>query len=89
MVYGASGCRLCQETIREDKGADKIEIHRNDFFDKRCLDVYEYVIKTGTAISERTGNWAQEFYSINDIFTFINTQFGDKNFVESILKQGK
>ena len=71
------------------KGADKIEIHRNDFFDKRCLDVYEYVIKTGTAIPERTGNWAQEFYSINDIFTFINTQFGDKNFVESILKQGK
>ena len=64
------------------KGADKIEIHRNDFFDKRCLDVYEYVIKTGTALSERRGNWAQEFYSINDIFTFINTQFGDKNFVK-------
>jgi hypothetical protein len=53
------------------------------------LDVYEYVIKTGTAIAERTGNWAQEFYSINDIFTFINTQFGDKSFVESILKQEK
>lgn len=69
------------------KGADKIEIHKNDFFDKRCLDVYDYVIKTGTAIVKRTGNWAQEFYSINDIFTFIKTQFEDKSFVESILKQ--
>ena len=71
------------------KGADKIEINRNDFFDRRCIDVYNYVIKSGTAIPQRTGNWVQEFYRIDDLLTYINTQFGDKGFVESILKQGK
>lgn len=46
-----------------------------------------YVIKNEIAITQRTGNWVQEFYRIDDLLTYINTQFGDKSFVESILKQ--
>jgi len=64
-------------------------LDKNTFFDDRCIAVYDYVIKNSTEITQRTGNWVQEFYRIDDMLTYINTQFGDKNFVESILKQGE
>lgn len=55
------------------------------FFDKRSLDIYEYVIQNHIPITLRNGNWAQEFYRLDELLTYINTQFSDKNFVEEII----
>ena len=78
-----------KKVIRKVIGDSKIILDKNTFFDDRCIAVYDYVIKNSTEITQRTGNWVQEFYRIDDMLTYINTQFGDKNFVESILKQGE
>jgi len=72
------------------KSGDEIEIVENPLFDKRCIIVYEYVIKNRVKkLSLRKGNWAQEFYSMAEIMTYINTQFADKDFINEIINQYK
>jgi hypothetical protein len=34
----------------------------------------------------RNGNWAQEFYRLDEMMTYITTQFSDLDFVQNILK---
>ena len=69
------------------KSGDKIEIEKNRFFDPRTIDIYEYVIENHIPVTLRNGNWAQEFYRLDEMMTYINTQFSDKDFVESILNE--
>lgn len=66
---------------------DVIEVVKNAQFDPRCIEVYEYVIKNHVPVELRNGNWAQEFYRLDDMMTYVNAQFSDKNFVTNILKQ--
>jgi len=65
---------------------DVIDIKPDAFFDYRCIEVYEHVIKQGTPIELRNGNWAQEFYRLDEVLTYINTQFSDKEFIKTIIK---
>ena len=69
------------------KSGGKVEIEKNRFFDPRTIDIYEYVIENHIPVTLRNGNWAQEFYRLDEMMTYINTQFSDKNFVESILNE--
>ena len=69
------------------KSSDKIEVEKNRFFDPRTIDIYEYVIENHIPVTLRNGNWAQEFYRLDEMMTYINTQFSDKDFVESILNE--
>ena len=69
------------------KDADKIEVRKNNFFDPRSIDVYNYVIKNHIPITLRNGNWAQEFYRLDEMSIYIKTQFEDKTFIENILAQ--
>ena len=66
---------------------DVIDIKSDKFFDYRCIGIYEHVIKQGISIELRNGNWAQEFYRLDEALTYINTQFSDKEFIMNILKQ--
>jgi len=69
------------------KSGDNIEIEKNRFFDPRTIEIYEYVIENHIPVTLRNGNWAQEFYRLDEMMTYINTQFSDKKFVESILNE--
>lgn len=63
----------------------KDSVEKNEFFDPRCIEVYEYVIKNHVDIELRNGNWAQEFNRLDEIFTYIRTQFSDKEFINLVL----
>ncbi len=69
------------------KSGDEIIIQDNKLFDKRCIEVYEYVIKNHIPVTLRNGNWAQEFYRLDEMMVYINAQFTDKDFITEILNQ--
>lgn len=72
------------------KSGDEIVIEDNKFFDKRCIGIYEYVIKNHVKdLALRNGNWAQEFYRLDELMAYINTQFTDKGFVNEVMNQTK
>ena len=65
---------------------DSPQLISNKLVDKISIEMYEYIIQDNTSLSAINNNWAQEFYRESDILEFIQTQFGDKSFVEGILK---
>jgi hypothetical protein len=67
------------------KSEDEIIIADNNFFDRRTIDIYEHVLKSTVPIEKREGNWVQEFYRLDELLTFIEAQFSDKDFVQSLL----
>ncbi|WP_149241737.1 DUF4062 domain-containing protein [Dyadobacter sp. 32] len=69
------------------KSGDEIVIEDSKLFDKRCIDVYEYVIQNHIPVTLRNGNWAQEFYRLDEMMTYITAQFSDKDFVDQIVNQ--
>ena len=64
-----------------------LRIEKNDFFDIRCIDMYEYVIKNHVPVESRNGNWAQEFNRLDEMLTYIEAQFSDKEFIEHVLSK--
>ena len=64
-----------------------IAVAKNNFFDERTIEIYNYVIENHIPVTLRNGNWAQEFYRLDEMMTYINTQFSDKSFVESIINE--
>jgi hypothetical protein len=71
------------------KSGDEIIIEDNKLFDIRCIDVYEYVIKNHVPVTLRNGNWAQEFYRLDEMMVYINAQFYDKFFINEVINQTK
>lgn len=71
------------------KSGDEIIIEDNRLFDKRCIDVYEYVIKNHVPVTLRNGNWAQEFYRLDEMMVYINAQFTDKDFIDEVMNPQK
>lgn len=69
------------------KSGDEIEFKDNKLFDKRCIDVYEYVIQNHVPVTLRNGNWAQEFYRLDEMMVYINAQFTDQDFIQEVLNQ--
>jgi hypothetical protein len=69
------------------KSGDEVIIEDNRLFDKRCIEIYEYVIKNHVPVTLRNGNWAQEFYRLDDMMVYINSQFSDKSFISNVLNQ--
>ncbi|GAK93438.1 hypothetical protein JCM19298_2157 [Nonlabens ulvanivorans] len=61
-------------------------IKKNRFFDERSINIYNHVVKDEEPIALRNGNWAQEFYRLDEAMTYIQAQFGDKEFIESLIK---
>ena len=70
------------------KTGDKIIIESNRFFDERTIEIYEYVIKNHEPdLTLRNGNWAQEFYRLDEMMTYLTTQFSDMDFVKNIMNE--
>jgi hypothetical protein len=69
------------------KSGDEIVIADNRFFDKRCIEVYEHVIQHHVPVTLRNGNWAQEFYRLDEMMVYVNAQFADRTFIEGVLTQ--
>lgn len=67
------------------KSGDEIVIEDNKLFDKRCIDVYEYVIQNHVPVTLRNGNWAQEFYRLDEMMVYINAQFTSKDFIDEVM----
>ncbi|GMU85762.1 MAG: hypothetical protein AMXMBFR48_10040 [Ignavibacteriales bacterium] len=69
------------------KSGDEIVIEDSKFFDKRCIDVYEYVIQNHVPVTLRNGNWAQEFYRLDEMMVYVNAQFADKDFINEVINE--
>jgi hypothetical protein len=78
--------RLLFDKMKLSDGT-QIEIEPNKFFDQRTIDIYDYVIQNHVAVKLRNGNWAQEFYRLDEMMTYITTQFSDLDFVKNILNE--
>ena len=84
--------RLKMENVLLEKNDDlykklDVGVAKNSFFDERTIEIYNYVIENHIPVTLRNGNWAQEFYRLDEMMTYINTQFSDKDFVESIISE--
>lgn len=66
-----------------------VRIRKSPVFDERTLDIYHHVLKEGKPIATRTGNWAQEFYRLDEVLTYITSQFEDLDFIRSIINQSR
>jgi Domain of unknown function (DUF4062) len=78
--------KIDEENVLEDKAFfDGLIIDDKRLFDKRSIEVYEYVIKNHVPVTLRNGNWAQEFYRLDEMLIYINAQFSDLQFVERVL----
>jgi hypothetical protein len=74
-----------------DKGEKirEIRIEKSPVFDERTLDIYDFVIKVGKPILTRTGNWAQEFYRMDEALVYVKAQFEDQEFIRYIINSKK
>lgn len=63
----------------------KIEITDNRFFNLLSIEMYEYVIKNHIPVTLRNGNWAQEFYRLDDMMVYIISQFTSKEFINEVI----
>lgn len=71
----------------EIKEGCELTVKPNRFFDKRTVDIYDYVIQNHHPVTLRNGNWAQEFYRLDEMMTYITTQFEDMDFVKQIMTE--
>lgn len=69
------------------KSGDEIVISDNRLFDKRSINVYEYVIQNHVPVTLRNGNWAQEFYRLDEMMIYITAQFSDKEFINQVMSK--
>lgn len=80
--------RALFKKMKKKKGCE-IEITDNRFFDLLSIEMYEYVIKNHIPVTLRNGNWAQEFYRLDDMMTYIIAQFSSKEFIEEVMNTKK
>jgi hypothetical protein len=67
------------------KSGDEVLFTDNRLFDKRSIEMYEHVIKNHIDVTLRNGNWAQEFYRLDEMMVYINAQFTDKDFINEVM----
>jgi hypothetical protein len=74
------------EEKQKGKVTNKNELKPNDFIDPKTIELYNFVIKDHeTNVALRNGNWAQEFLVMAEAQRYIQTQFQDIQFIESLL----
>ena len=74
----------------ECESSNGFSLKKNKIFDIRTIDIYDYVIvRDVPQVELRTGNWAQEFYRLDEAMTYINAQFGDKEFIKELIEQAR
>jgi hypothetical protein len=69
------------------KSGDAIKVEPNRNFDPLSIEMYEHVIQNHVPVTLRNGNWAQEFFRLDDMMAYVNTQFSSREFIDNILSQ--
>ena len=67
------------------KSGDEVIFTDNRLFNKLSIEMYEYIIKNHIPVTLRNGNWAQEFYRLDEMMVYINAQFTDKDFINEVM----
>jgi len=57
--------------------------------DLRVIDMFEDVVQTNVPLKARTGNWCQDFRTVNDILQYVKVQLADIRTVASICDEMK
>ncbi len=89
VVFARQLMKYLYYTDPQGNKVKEVKIEKSQIFDARTLDIYDFVIKHGKPIATRTGNWAQEFFRLDEALTYIRTQYGDLDFIRNILIQNK
>ena len=76
----------------EEKKTGKIEnknvLKSNAFVDWSTIELYNFIIQNHVAnVAERYGNWVQEFLIPVEALRYIQTQFQDNTFINSLIQQ--
>ena len=71
---------------RLPKVIDIFEPDESRTFDLECLTMERFVNQLEVPRSVVTNNWMQYYNSLTDIEKYISTNFGDRNFIDNILK---
>ena len=69
---------FARQLFKKMEHPESVKFKDKKFFDPLCMEIYDYVIQSGKPVEARTGNWVQEFYTFEDVATYLYTQFGDK-----------
>jgi len=51
----------------------------------KVIDLYDEIIRSDEDANDRTGNWNQEYYTIDDIFRYLKTQFKDVDWIRGVI----
>ncbi|MCC5938028.1 MAG: DUF4062 domain-containing protein [Lunatimonas sp.] len=79
--------KVTYEEKQEGKVKNRNILKSNKDIDPRTIDLYSFVIMDhGINVAMRNGNWAQEFLVMAEAQRYIQTQFQDSEFIESLLK---
>lgn len=80
---------FARQLFKRMEHPEKVLFKDKKFFDPLCLEMYDFVVQTGTPVEARTGNWVQEFFTFEDIATYLNAQFGDRDFINHLMGKEK
>ncbi len=81
---------FARQLFRNIENPTSIRFKDKRYFDPLCIDMYNFVIKDDVPVTERKGNWSQQFYKFEEIATYLQAQFQDVSYIMSkIQKEGK
>ena len=78
---------FARQLFKKMEHPENVVFKDKKFFDPLCMEMYDYVIQSGTPVEARKGNWVQPFFAFEDMTTYLNTQFGDKGFINLLLEK--
>ena len=76
-----------RELFKKMEHPENVRFKDKKFFDPFCLEMYDFVIQSGTPVEARTGNWVQPFFTFEDIAIYLDTQFGDRDFINHLMNK--
>lgn len=72
---------FARQLFRKIENPENVKFKDRKFFDPLCIEMFDYVAKSKEPVEARIGNWAQEFFTFDDIANYLNTQFADKEYI--------
>lgn len=66
----------------------KLQLTKKPFFeDLRILDMYDEITDVGKPLSERKGNWVQQYTNDEDVIRFVTSQFSSYQEKEKLVQE--
>ena len=74
--------------LLEILGCSRFQFQKTSVMDDlRVIDMYEDVIRNDQPVLQRTGNWAQEFYTLTQALPYLRTVFTDVSRVRQSVEE--